>query len=188
MGYRLLAGRAGARSAEGGMEPRIQHPVPGMIVGFFGMCIIAFVLLRDAPRTVQGQAEQQHEASSDGADGFSPGPKPEAAAPSVRPTNSDFFSNVRESVEAPNQSPGLVPPEPRTFSNDVSLPREVRTKGAYVPFTRPPVNDARPTDHGAVIVAEPPPRGLFPLTNRPAPDGETNRPIRAPFKMRIANP
>lgn len=192
MGYRLLAshglaGRPGPAD-ESTLRPRaIERVAPGLVLLAFGIITIAAALFRSAPISLRDEHEVQ-------------GAGPRGTTQDIYPitkSNSPRDSRVREESvstkvrDSGNSSVGVVrESDGKLESRDRVLrgATGVQTKGAYTPFPRPrPVETNRgPT--GMMVSNDNDVKASTALSNQSGSVASSNRPVRAPFNIRLANP
>lgn len=194
IGYRLFVGRADAPLAVSHRLFSLHRGGPGAIVGIFGMAIIAIALWRETP-AVTPQPEPQGNVSSGGAIDIAPvtasrstrAIAPSSAEPASTKVRHDFDSRARGRFFPAETAEGEPAAE---MDRPIRGAAGVQTKGAYVPFPKPPAeakpNPIRPS--GSFVGTGTNRRAALLLSNRTATANSSSNRLRAPFNVRIANP
>jgi hypothetical protein len=199
MGYRLLMGRSGGGGSAEHRDEQTRRPkssersVPGLVLGLFGMAVIAFGLFRNTPVTVQEKSAAQEKDSLQSSKEISPITRNSAAPVAPRPKDVEFSTKVREVTDRAGALPWAENDKREVTAGDSPVIRGatgVQTKGGYVPFARPRFTETNRTPtQGASLSNGGPTKTFVALSNKTGLGSvETNRPLRAPFKLRISNP
>ena len=194
MGYRLLAshGRAGrsGQADDATLRPRtIERVAPGFVLLAFGMIIIAAALFRHSPISLRDGNEVQ-------------GAGPRGTTQDIYPitkSNSPRDSRVREENistkvrDSGSSSAGVVRESEGKLESRDRAPvlrgaTGVQTKGAYTPFPKPRAVETNRGPTGMMASNDSDVVASTALSNKTGSLASSNRPVRAPFNMRIANP
>jgi hypothetical protein len=195
MGYRLLVsrGRAKASDVEAGESmgrPRtIERVAPGFVLLAFGMIIIAAALFRNSP-IFPGEEQEVQGAGPRGAlQDISPITRSNPPRES-RGTEEQFSTKVRDDASPP----ASVAAESEIKLEESDRPPVLRgatgvqTKGAYTPFPKPRAVETNRGPTGMMVSNDSEVKASAALSNKTGNAASSNRPVRAPFNIRLANP
>jgi hypothetical protein len=192
IGGRLFVRRVDAPQAVSRRLFSLHRGGPGAIVGVFGMAVIALALLLE-PATTPSPEPQGNASSADVTEvaPLTAGGDTRPGAPSSSESGS---TRVRHDFDSPARD-RFFPPEPVATdpggkSGRIRGAAGVQTKGAYVPFAKPPAeispNSFRPS--GSFTGTGTNRRAAMLLSNKTATANSSSNRLRAPFNVRIANP